>query len=1013
MGRVPYVSQSEAIIAAAFALGATFGSAVLAQSVFINEIHYDNAGTDTGEAIEIAGPAGTDLTGWRIVRYNGSGGMVYTAPAAAETLAGVIPNQQNGFGTVVVSYPQDGLQNGAPDGIALIDAANAVVQFISYEGTFTAVGGPASGLASTDIGVSESGSAPAGQSLRLVGSGTRYEHFTWAPSAPSSFGMPNPDQTFVAAGDTPPAVATTSPVNGASNVSLHSAIGINFTEPVTAGASAFRVICGGDTIAFTRTGGPQNFVLTPNAALPAVAMCTVTVSGAQVVDQDGAPQSMTADLDFSFTTEATLGACGDPAILIHSIQGAGATTSAEFLGRDVVIEGIVVGAFQGTVRDGISDPQLNGLFVQEEDDQWDADPATSEGIFVFEGNAAVTVPKVQIGDQVRLRGTVVEFASNGSLLTELSSIRGVLVCGGDHPFTRTTIELPIPSLSHWERYEGMAIAIAGGLAVTGNFNLGGFGELDLAPNRLFTPTQVVTPDANALALQDLNDRSRIVLDDGSSLSRASFDPPARLYPEGGLSADNTLRTGDRVNQNASGVVPIEGVLDHRFGAYRIQPTGSIFFGPPDNPRPPTPPAVGGTLRVASFNVLNYFTTIDPDADDNNDPNDPCGPAGGQDCRGADSAAEFTRQRDKIISAIAATNAHIVGLIELQNNPTESLRDLVTGLNAIPGGATYAFVDTGTIGTDAIKVGFIYQPAVVTSTGNFAVLDNSVDPRAIDTQNRPALAQTFQRNGQRPELERVTVVINHFKSKGSDCNTPAPGTSELTDPDTGDGQGNCNLTRISFAQALLDWLATDPTRSGDPDFLIVGDLNSYALEDPIRTLTDASFDPPDPANRPGLFPPNVRATFVDLARRFDGNARYSFQFDGQHGTLDHALASSSLERQVTGVTEWHINSDEPVALDYNLEWIGTLNKNARQVTLLYGTDPFRSSDHDPLVVGLNLLCGDLDDDGDVDADDRARLRASFGKPAAAVDPRMDYDGDGTISLRDYNLWYGCFRQFAPL
>ncbi len=161
-------------------------------SVFINEIHYDNTGTDAGEAIEIAGPAGTDLTGWSIVLYNGSGGAVYDTDA----LSGTIPDQQNGYGTVTLTYPSNGIQNGSPDGIALVDASNTLVQFLSYEGSFSAVGGPANGTASTDIGVSENGSGAVGNSLQLTGSGTTYGDFIWAGEQAHTFGAVNSGQTF-------------------------------------------------------------------------------------------------------------------------------------------------------------------------------------------------------------------------------------------------------------------------------------------------------------------------------------------------------------------------------------------------------------------------------------------------------------------------------------------------------------------------------------------------------------------------------------------------------------------------------------------------------------------------------------------------------------------------------------------------------------------------------------------------------------------------------------------------
>ncbi len=190
---------------------------VLAIPVFVNEIHYDNSSTDTGEAIEIAGPAGTDLTGWSIVLYNGSNGASYnTTP-----LSGSIPDEGGGFGTVSVSYPVNGIQNGAPDGIALVDSGSNVAQFLSYEGTFTATDGPALGLMSTNIGVSETSSTPVGTSLQLIGPGRDYEDFTWFPPSASdavsdSFGLINTDQLFLATFPTPTELFISEMVEGSS-----------------------------------------------------------------------------------------------------------------------------------------------------------------------------------------------------------------------------------------------------------------------------------------------------------------------------------------------------------------------------------------------------------------------------------------------------------------------------------------------------------------------------------------------------------------------------------------------------------------------------------------------------------------------------------------------------------------------------------------------------------------------------------------------------------------------------
>ena len=221
------------------------------------------------------------------------------------------------------------------------------------------------------------------------------------------------------------------------------------------------------------------------------------------------------------------------------------------------------------------------------------------------------------------------------------------------------------------------------------------------------------------------------------------------------------------------------------------------------------------------------------------------------------------------------------------------------------------------GSDAIRVGFLYRVSTIETAGSYAVLDSSVDATFLD-RNRPALAQTFR---EKSSGELFTAAVNHFKSKGSSCD-------DVSDPNLDDGAGNCNLTRTNAAAALANWLATDPTSSGDPDFLILGDLNSYAMETPITTLQAAGY--------------------TDLAQQFLGNDTYSYLFSGEWGTLDYALANTSLLTQVTSVYEWHINADEPIALDYNTEY-----KSASQIASFYAATPFRSSDHDPIVIGLTL------------------------------------------------------------
>ena len=377
---------------------------------------------------------------------------------------------------------------------------------------------------------------------------------------------------------------------------------------------------------------------------------------------------------------------------------------------------------------------------------------------------------------------------------------------------------------------------------------------------------------------------------------------------------NRFRGGDSIGG-------LTGVMHRAFGAWRVLPIPERFdyTFTADNPRPTSPENVGGALRVASFNVLNYFSTID-------DGMPGCGPSGSLGCRGAGSAGELGRQRDKIVAAMVAIEADIFGVLEIENNPSASLVDLLRGLNAVAGPDTYTYVDTGTIGGDATKVGLVYRAASVTLIGPHAIIDSSVDTTFVDTKNRPGLIQTFEEVA---TGERFTIAINHFMSKGSDCNG-------LGDPDLQDGQGNCNGTRTSATVALARYLATDPTAAGDPDILIMGDLNAYAREDPIRTLEAAGY--------------------TDLISRFVGAGAYSYVFDGQLGYLDHVLANESLLGQVTGVTEWHINADEPPLFDYN-DGVHDPGERAfqRESTArpIYEANPFRSSDHDPVIIGLHL------------------------------------------------------------
>jgi hypothetical protein len=609
----------------------------------------------------------------------------------------------------------------------------------------------------------------------------------------------------------------------------------------------------------------------------------------------------------SHPAAARQSACGDPATPIHLIQGDEDRTPEA--GNLHTIEGVVTADFQDR------NTQFGGFFVQEEDADSDDLITTSEGIFV---DSSLSRVDVKVGDMVRVTGTAFEFNSDNAMLTQLRRVKSLEVCSSGASVTPVEITLPMDDVSEWECFEGMLITFPQALTVGDLYNLGRYGEIRLSGGgRLFQPTNVAAPGDAALALQTENDRRLILLDDGNN--QQNLDPT--LYPAGGLSAANFIRSGDTVTG-------LTGVLDQRFGLYRVHATQPTEFVSA-NPRPAAPPEVGGQLRVASFNVLNYF---------NGD-----GAGGGFPTeRGASTPEEFERQRAKIITAILGLNADVIAIIEIENDgdgPDSAAADLVNGLNEAAGGEVYAYIpdpaglkapseiENDPAGGDQIKQTMIYRVETVKPLGDPALtLDPPYDLR------RPPVVQAFE---QVSSGERFIVVANHLKSKS--C-TDATGAND----DQGDGQSCWNQERTQAAQTLLAWLATDPTGSGDPDVLLVGDFNAYAQEDPLKILTGAGY--------------------TNLVQQFGGADDYSYIYFGLAGSLDHALSSASLTPQITGAGTWHINADEVRALDYNTEF-----KSAHHVNSLYDPGPYRSADHDPLLVGLTLGSG-ADDGEPTDTDD---------------------------------------------
>lgn len=569
--------------------------------------------------------------------------------------------------------------------------------------------------------------------------------------------------------------------------------------------------------------------------------------------------------------------CGAAKTLINAIQGEGG--DSPLLNTEVELEGVVTADFQGA-------EQLSGFFITSLDADIDTNPLTSEGVFVYFADTDVNV-----GDHVRVKGSVAEYFN----ATQIGDVSQVEICATGLVTAATKISLPVTEVADLEAHEGMLVTLEQPLVVTNNYGLGRYGEVDLATERLYQGTQIALPGDAATAVEAENSKKQILLDDGST--KQNLDPIA--YPGTGLDSYNTLRLGDTVNT-------VTGVLGYSFDRYRIHPTVQPTFVA-TNPRTEAPELhADADLRIASFNVLNYFN------------GDGQG-AGFPTSRGADSEAEFIRQQAKIVSAIVALEADVIGLMEIENDGFDefsAIASLVNALNDEDSVNDYAFVDfnVNQIGTDQITTALIYRANKVVEVGNAAITTQA----PFDYSNRAPIAQSFK---SLTTDEVFTVAVAHLKSKGS-C-----GSADGNNADLGDGQACWNEIRVAGANAYADWLNTAPTGVDDEDIILVGDMNAYAMEDPIRAFADKGFK--------------------NVVAELDGNTLgYSYSFSGRLGSLDHAVASPSLLTKVVAATDWHINADEPISLDYNVEF-----KSAAQQVSLYASDAYRASDHDPVIVDI--------------------------------------------------------------
>ncbi|PAX06324.1 Calx-beta domain-containing protein [Sphingomonas lenta] len=890
-------------------------SAAAGGTAFINELLYDPAGADSNEAVEIAGTAGLDLTGWKLVLYNGNGGGDYQTI----NLSGTIDDEDNGFGAL--SFPTPGIQNGAPDGLALVNASNNVVQFLSYEGVFAATSGPAQGLTSEDIGVAQTGSEPNTHSLQLKGAGSEEGDFTWTAASASSFGSINAGQDFAAPnpnGSFRVGDANVMEGNGGTST-------IEFTVRRAGGTDGTATV--GYSVAFGSgsgradaadlsgpTGGTLTFADGEDERTIAIQVVGDTASEpdetftVQLADATGGADIADA------TATGTIVSDDIATLRIHEIQGAGHRSAYE--GQAVVTSGVVTQVVG------------NGFYIQEPNP--DASRATSEGIFVFTRTAPGAAATV--GNLVRVTGEVGEFRPGADPLnltvTQIApsaalevvstgnALPGAALIGPDGLAPPTTIieddgfssfNPATDGVDFYESLEGMRVTVQDPVVIQPT---NGFGEIWTLASRDGADLLGTNLSADGLPVVRGGEGGLGVV---NQLAGSDFNPE-RIQIDG-LSGD--------LADVATGTVlaDVTGILSYSFGNYEVL-TASVTVAKTAAPTQETTALAGAddALLLASYNVLNL------------DPND------------GDGDADVASGRFDAIAFDIATNLNLPDVIvlqEVQDDDGSVNSDVVSANGTLSllsdrifaaSGIRYSFQDNPFITDDRsggepggnIRVAFLYrQDRVDLDEASVATL---VDPaaQANDPANpfyaaRPPLVGDFLFNG-----ERVTVVGNHFTSKGG--SSPLYGSVQ---PSVAGGE----VRRAQQADVVNDYVEARLAADAGARIVVAGDLNEFQFEEPLGVLTGVLELDGATLSSGGA------AELRNLTELLPENERYSYVFEGNAQQLDHVLVTNALSSGAA-VDVVHINRDGFAA------------------------------DHDPVVARLvipaaNPGCPVLDREGTVD------------------------------------------------
>ena len=776
-------------------------------NVFINELNYDPDGSDTGEFIEVAGLASTDLTGWSVVLYNGNGG----APYSTQTLSGILGDSANGFGFRSITYPTNGIQNGSPDGIALVDNHGRVIQFLSYEGVMTGVGGPANGLTSTDSGVFQA-SAPVGTSLQLVGSGSSASDFTWGYNLTSTAGGANNGQTFLSGTDAGQIrIDDAGVVEGTEGTSS-----LTFTVHRAGGFGSEASVAW--SVAFD--GGTDAADLVPGAATsgtvtfaPGEFTRTITIPVlADAIGEDN--EALTVNLG-SVTGNATIEdgtARGvilndDPvARTIMAIQGEGHVSA--YVGQPVITTGIVTAV------------DSNGFYLQ--DPTGDGDSRTSDGIFIKTAGP----PSVALGDALEVTGVVGEYkpSDTGLSVTQVTASSLSVTSTGNHlpdavvigtggilPPTESidsdglaTFNPDVDGIDFWEGLEGMRVRVDTPHAV-GNTNQ--YGETDIVAS-------------GGVGATGMNERG------GITISAGDYNPEI-IQLDDHLAAQPTLSIGDELGS-------VTGIINYSFERYELlaTETASVTLDRTLGDNDTTLHGDANHLSIATYNLENM------DASD----------------------GKYDILAHDIVYSLRAPD--IIGVQEVQDADGAGTGSNLSGatnaqglIDAIYGqsGLHYTYVEvapttansTGGEPNGNIRNGYLYLADRVSLVdGSLSLITDG----AFDGSRKPLVA-TWSFNGQ----EFSTVNVHLTSRLGSD---PLWGDAQA--PSTG-GDSSRTAQAAAVGHYVFDLLAHDPSHQ----FVLLGDWNGFYFEDAQTQLTSGGVF----TNLSTLLPEGERYSYF-----FDGNSQ---------------------------------------------------------------------------------------------------------------------------------------------